>query len=409
MIRLAASRLLGTRGASPCPPTRALPVAALAVIGVMGVMGLACPAHGQARLELRVVPQNGQPGDAGGVVSLSGSQHAAFTASGQVRRFEVQYRVVDTNLADGITPVGLSACLLNISAASVGGGFDGSIRRALLSHQESGSPGTGLPPLATPVNLTTDFDPPAADGSTGMQRPFRAGIPAPAPNNAHPNNGTIAGAAITGVRALSTSPSGQSSGTDWYGVYSFEIVSGCIWKTVVITVDPQPDPNTGNRFSFFVAGSPVPATSPDAPLVQASIGPQPTGGVGACCTIVGACVIQSINACISAGAIFAGGPCAPSPCAPVGACCVGTSCTSTTASACCVQSGTFAGPSTVCAGPSPACCRADFNGASGVSVQDIFDFLAAWFASDPRADVNASGTVTVQDIFDFLAAWFAGC
>ena len=55
------------------------------------------------------------------------------------------------------------------------------------------------------------------------------------------------------------------------------------------------------------------------------------------------------------------------------------------------------------------CCRADFNGVGGANVQDIFDFLAAWFAADPRADFNGVGGIGVQDIFDFLAAWFAGC
>ena len=54
-------------------------------------------------------------------------------------------------------------------------------------------------------------------------------------------------------------------------------------------------------------------------------------------------------------------------------------------------------------------CRADFNGANGVSVQDIFDFLAAWFNNSPSADFNGVNGVTVQDIFDFLGAWFAGC
>ena len=54
-------------------------------------------------------------------------------------------------------------------------------------------------------------------------------------------------------------------------------------------------------------------------------------------------------------------------------------------------------------------CRADFNGSGTVTVQDIFDFLAAWFANSPTADFNGSGSVTVQDIFAFLAAWFAGC
>ncbi len=58
--------------------------------------------------------------------------------------------------------------------------------------------------------------------------------------------------------------------------------------------------------------------------------------------------------------------------------------------------------------PAPV-CSADFNGVNGITVQDIFDFLGAWFAGDPRADFDASGSITVQDIFGFLGAWFAGC
>ncbi|MBY0311102.1 MAG: hypothetical protein K2W85_03440 [Phycisphaerales bacterium] len=54
-------------------------------------------------------------------------------------------------------------------------------------------------------------------------------------------------------------------------------------------------------------------------------------------------------------------------------------------------------------------CPADFDGMGGVTVQDIFGFLNAWFASDPRADFDGTGGVTVQDIFAFLNAWFAGC
>lgn len=54
-------------------------------------------------------------------------------------------------------------------------------------------------------------------------------------------------------------------------------------------------------------------------------------------------------------------------------------------------------------------CPADFNCSSAVTVQDVFDFLAAWFDGDARADINAAGGVTVQDVFDFLAAWFQGC
>lgn len=54
-------------------------------------------------------------------------------------------------------------------------------------------------------------------------------------------------------------------------------------------------------------------------------------------------------------------------------------------------------------------CPADFNGSGAVSVQDIFDFLSAYFQHLPSADFNGSGTVTVQDIFDFLSAYFTPC
>ncbi len=54
-------------------------------------------------------------------------------------------------------------------------------------------------------------------------------------------------------------------------------------------------------------------------------------------------------------------------------------------------------------------CPGDFNGTGGVNVQDIFDFLSAWFSGLPSADFNHTGGIGVQDIFDFLAAWFAGC
>jgi hypothetical protein len=60
------------------------------------------------------------------------------------------------------------------------------------------------------------------------------------------------------------------------------------------------------------------------------------------------------------------------------------------------------------ASPSPCSCRADFNQNGTLEVQDIFDFLNAWFAGLPSADFNGGG-LAVQDIFDFLNAWFAGC
>jgi hypothetical protein len=52
-------------------------------------------------------------------------------------------------------------------------------------------------------------------------------------------------------------------------------------------------------------------------------------------------------------------------------------------------------------------CRADFNGDHTVSVQDIFDFLNAWFAGSPSTDADLSGHLEVADIFAFLNLWFA--
>jgi hypothetical protein len=54
-------------------------------------------------------------------------------------------------------------------------------------------------------------------------------------------------------------------------------------------------------------------------------------------------------------------------------------------------------------------CAVDFNRDGQVGVQDIFDFLNAWFANDPSADFNGVDGVSVQDIFDYLNAWFVGC
>ncbi len=54
-------------------------------------------------------------------------------------------------------------------------------------------------------------------------------------------------------------------------------------------------------------------------------------------------------------------------------------------------------------------CAADVNCIGGVTVQDIFDFFAAYFSGAAIADVNESGSITVQDIFDFLGTYFGGC
>jgi hypothetical protein len=57
----------------------------------------------------------------------------------------------------------------------------------------------------------------------------------------------------------------------------------------------------------------------------------------------------------------------------------------------------------------PSTCRGDFNNDGAATVQDIFDFLGAYFTGNAAADVNGVDGVTIQDIFDFLGFWFTGC
>lgn len=140
--------------------------------------------------------------------------------------------------------------------------------------------------------------------------------------------------------------------------------------------------------------------------------PQPNG---ACCASDGSCSVISPTGCSANSGAFQGSgtACSPNPCPqPTGACCSGSICFVGQASACTGANQAYAGNGTMCNAPANTttpCCKADFNGASGVSVQDIFDFLAGWFAGSPQADFNGVNGISVQDIFDFLAAWFAGC
>lgn len=61
------------------------------------------------------------------------------------------------------------------------------------------------------------------------------------------------------------------------------------------------------------------------------------------------------------------------------------------------------------AAPQVSMCAGDFNRNGDVTPQDLFEFLAAYFAGQSSADVNRSGENTVQDIFDFLENYFSPC
>ncbi len=57
------------------------------------------------------------------------------------------------------------------------------------------------------------------------------------------------------------------------------------------------------------------------------------------------------------------------------------------------------------------CCKADFDHNGSVTIDDIFNYLNAWFSGSPRASIitNGVGAPAITDIFAFLNAWFAQC
>ncbi len=134
---------------------------------------------------------------------------------------------------------------------------------------------------------------------------------------------------------------------------------------------------------------------------------------GACCN-GSTCTTQTAAACASASGTYQGNTttCSPSPCAaPTGACCSGSTCSITTQAACTGPTTRFVGAGIGCnptGNFTTPCCQADFSQSAGVTIQDIYDFLTAWFNADPRANLNGA-TISVQDLFDFVTAWFAGC
>jgi hypothetical protein len=51
-------------------------------------------------------------------------------------------------------------------------------------------------------------------------------------------------------------------------------------------------------------------------------------------------------------------------------------------------------------------CEGDFDGSHFRTPGDLFLFLELYFSGDRRADLNEANGLSVQDIFDFLAAFF---
>jgi hypothetical protein len=163
---------------------------------------------------------------------------------------------------------------------------------------------------------------------------------------------------------------------------------------------------TANAVYTIQVGSTV-AGAAGAAHVILTLTPSP----GSCCEPSGACAVTADTGC-PGGEWFFSGVCTPNICTqPAGACCAGGVCTIVGQPECAAIPGVWSGPATVCgdAGNPIACCPANFNQVGGVTLQDVFDYLTAWFANSPSADFNHLSGVTLQDLFDFLGAWFAGC
>jgi hypothetical protein len=149
--------------------------------------------------------------------------------------------------------------------------------------------------------------------------------------------------------------------------------------------------------------------APSAWTAGGACQPNPCPQPGTCCDAANACTFVLQSACAAPSTWTLGGTCNPTPCNPPGACCRGSICQLAPQAECTGQFARFTSPGLACNTVSNTipCCKADFNG-DGIAVQDIFDFLNAWLAQDPRANFNGDD-IAVQDIFDFLNAWLAGC
>ena len=119
---------------------------------------------------------------------------------------------------------------------------------------------------------------------------------------------------------------------------------------------------------------------------------------GTCCVPASICFVTTASDCTTQAGVFAvGGTCEPvDPCivAVTGACCSGTTCSVIEQANCTGANTRYAGDGTVCnvAGNNiTPCCKADFNQNGSVTVQDIFDFLAAYFSRQPAGGHQRRG------------------
>jgi hypothetical protein len=151
---------------------------------------------------------------------------------------------------------------------------------------------------------------------------------------------------------------------------------------------------------------------------------QPCQPRGVCCFPNQSCLFGSLQSnCENAGGTWTAGTQTgacdfASACggATSVVCCRGSTCAVVAAADCTVPAGPVVGvalPDASGCGVSNSatagCCFADFNKLGGVTIDDIFIYLNAWFAPSEFANVGEPGTPNIDDIFIFLNAWFVGC
>lgn len=200
-----------------------------------------------ASLELRVVPQTGSPVNV--VEDLSGAFNTPVVGTPvfRDRRFEVQYRLIDTDTTDGIVPFGLQRTRLDITSAISGSLNAIWMEPVLLSRFEAQNHAWATPPAPRDTSGPNT----SAIPSRGLHTPFRGSLTFPDfPENGLVSAGPDGSPRITGIRptcsafftgfgtgqySVPGTVNGDAAG-DWYGLYSFYIQVGTPSVDTQITV-----------------------------------------------------------------------------------------------------------------------------------------------------------------------------
>jgi Immunoglobulin I-set domain len=234
---------------------------------------------------------------------------------------EVRYRITDL-VQDDSGSRGLSSALIQISFE---GDLGFTLRRGVLTNYQV-DPLTFGPPSNPPLN--PDNTGLAPGTNTGLIGVFRGGLG----SDDLPQNGVLSTSGFSCLPITLSAPGHHSWGTTGspmpsntntsvttWAIYTFGVTvpSG---SGLTIRASAEPDPQTGNRFGFFIRtgtqANPVPETSLLATDATIQIG---TATTRVCCLPSGACVSLLQTACAQMGGVTRepGVACAALPCCPI--------------------------------------------------------------------------------------------